>query len=373
VTPAHPPLLRPTYAEINLSALGRNLKKARALAAAKCKLNPKIMLLVKAEAYGHGALAVAMYAQKNKLAQALGAASVEEGIYLRQNGVKLPILILGSVYPFEGFEYALKNNLSVTIASARAAKYVAALAAKLKIKAKAHVKQETGLNRIGSRKPAALEILKILNAAPYVKVEGVYSHIAAADNKASVKKQLEYFKDFLSQAAALNLKTGMAHIAASPSFLKYGGICFDMLRLGHLAYGLDKGFEPALALKSKVVFIKDVRAGVGVSYGGVFKTKKPSKIATIPIGYGDGYHRLLSGKANVLIKGKKCPVVGNITMDMLTADITKLGDIPVGSEAVLIGRQGKAQITAAEVAAQAQTIDYEVVTAISARVPRVIK
>jgi alanine racemase len=283
----------------------------------------------------------------------------------------MPVLVLGSFYPFEYFEYALKNKLAVTVASARAAGYIKELASRLKINALCHVKQETGMNRIGSRRPAALEILRTLNNAPYVIVSGVYSHLACTGDAEYTRKQAEYFKDFLAEAAAQKLKTGLAHLAASGGFLNYPGLNFDMVRLGRLAYGLEKGFKPVLSLKSKVVFIKDIRPDTRVGYGGGFVAKRPSKIATIPVGYGDGWPRALSNKAFVLINGQKVPLVGNIAMDMLMADITGLGDIPVGSEAVFIGTQGSQTITAADVAAAAGTIDYEIVTGLSARVPRI--
>jgi len=365
-------LLRPTYAEINLSALKYNLLKARAAAKTHDR-QPKILLLVKANAYGHGAVLISSYAQKEKLCEAFGVASIEEGITLRENGIKLPILVLGSIYPFDCFEYALKYKLSVAVASVRAAKYIVNLAKKLKLTALCHVKQETGMGRIGSRKPAALEILRILNkGGQYVKVEGVFSHFSSADSDpAYTKMQLDYFKDFLPCAAAEGLNTGLAHIAATPGFLNYPYSWFDMVRLGHLAYGLEDGYKPVLSLRSKVVFIKDVRAGAGISYNHTFIAKVPSKIATIPVGYGDGFHRVLSNKAQVLIKGVRCPVIGNITMDMLMADITAVGDIPVGSDVVLIGAQGAQKITAAEVAALAGTIDYEVLTSLTSRVPRI--
>ena len=365
------PLLRPTYAAISLKALAFNLGKARAELNARGRENCKIMLLVKANAYGHGAELVSAFAQKEKLCDAFGVASIEEGIILRQKGVTLPILVLGSVYPFDCFEYALKYGLSVAVASVRAAKYITELSAKLKITAKCHVKQETGMGRIGSRRPAALEILKILNQGEYVKTEGTFSHFSSADGSEEyTRMQLGYFKDLLCEAAAQGLKVGSAHISASSGFLNYKDACFDMVRLGHLAYGLEEGYKPVLSLKSKIVFIKDVREGAAISYGRTFKCARPSKIATIPLGYGDGFQRVLSNKAKVLIHGRPCPLIGNITMDMLMADITELGDIPVGSEAVFIGRQGSEEITAAKVAAAAGTIDYEVLTSITARVPR---
>jgi alanine racemase len=262
--------------------------------------------------------------------------------------------------------------LAVTIASARAANYIKDLAAKLKINVSCHIKLETGMNRIGSRRPAALGMLEILNSSPYIKVSGCYSHLSCAEDAAFVARQAEYFKEFLSAASALGMRTGMAHIAASGSFMKYKDLDFDMVRLGRLAYGLEEGFKPVMTLKSGVVFIKDIRAGAGVGYGKAFVAGRPSKIATIPIGYGDGYPRALGNKAFVLIAGRRVPVIGNVAMDMIMADITDLGDIPVGSEVVLIGEQGGARITAAEVAAWAGTVDYEIVTAVSARVPRII-
>ena len=361
------PILRPTVAEINLTALKNNLLKAKGLILQRGAGNPKIFLLVKANAYGHDAWLVAKYVQDNKLVDFLGVASIEEGLELRQKNITLPILVLGSIWPFDCFEYAIKNNLSVTVASVRAAKFLAELSAKLKIKARAHIKQETGMNRIGSRKPAALEMLKILNNAPYVEVEGVFSHFSCADDEQYSQKQFEYFTEFLNEAKAQNLNTGLRHLAASYASLKYPQAQFDMVRLGHLAYGLEDGFEPVFSLKSKVVFIKDVRENVKISYSGTFITKRPSKIATIPVGYGDGYPRLLSNKTEVEILGKRCPQIGNITMDMMMVDITELGDIKVGTEVILIGKN----LPAAELAQKCGTIDYEILTSIAHRVPRI--
>lgn len=366
------PILRPTCAVINLENLAFNLRKARNILDDNNRKDCRILLLVKANAYGHNAVLISKYAQDNKLCNAFGVASIEEGIELRENGIVLPVLVLGSIFPFDCFEYALKYGLSVAVASIRAAKYIVELSSKLKITAKCHIKQETGMGRIGSRRPAALEMLRILNSGEYVKVEGCFSHFSSADESAEyTQKQFGYFKDFLADAAAENLNTGIAHICASSGFLNFKNAIFDMVRLGHLAYGLEDGYKPVLSLKSKVVFIKDVREGTAISYGRKYICKTASKIATIPVGYGDGYHRCLSGKAKVLINGQFCPVLGNITMDMLMADITALGDIPVGSEVVLIGRQGDKEIPAKELAALAGTIDYEILTGIMARVPRI--
>ena len=361
------PLLRPTFAEINLNSLRNNILKAKSLIAKRGKGNPKILLLTKANAYGHDAVLVSKYVQDNNLADFLGVASIEEGMELRKKNITLPILVLGSIWPFECFEYAVKNNLSVTVASVKAAKFLAELSNKMKMKARAHIKQETGMNRIGSRRPAAIEILKVLNQAPFVEVEGVFSHFSCANNKEYSKKQFTYFNELLADAKAQNLNVGIKHLSASLAFLKYPQAQFDMVRLGHLAYGLEDGFEPVLSLKSKVVFIKDIRAGVPVGYGGTFITKRPSKIATIPLGYGDGYPRILSNKTEVEILGKRCKQIGSITMDMMMVDITELGDIKIGTEVTLIGKN----ITAKELAALSGTIDYEILTSIAKRVPRI--
>ena len=371
------PLLRPTYAKINLKALKENLLKAKNICMRKT-IVPKIMLLVKANAYGQGADLISTYAQKNNLCDAFAVASIEEGVFLRNIGIKKPILVLGSIYPFECFEYALKYNLSVAVASVRAAKFIVNLATKLKITAKCHVKQETGMGRIGSRRPAALEILRVLNkGGKYVCVEGCFSHFSSADGKTAedkkyTLKQLEYFKEFLCQAKAEGLNTGLAHISASSGFINYPKYSFDMVRLGHLAYGLEKGYKPVLSLHSRIVFIKDVRKGTAVSYGRKFCCKKASKIATIPLGYGDGFLRALGNKASVLIEGKKCPIIGNITMDMLMADITKLGDIKVGTAVVIIGEQKGQKISASDIAKIAGTIDYEILTLLNKRIPRIV-
>ena len=371
------PLLRPTYAKINLKALKENLLKAKNICMRKT-IVPKIMLLVKANAYGHGADLISTYAQKNNLCDAFAVASIEEGVFLRNIGIKKPILVLGSIYPFECFEYALKYNLSVAVASVRAAKFIVNLATKLKITAKCHVKQETGMGRIGSRRPAALEILRVLNkGGKYVCVEGCFSHFSSADGKTAedkkyTLKQLEYFKEFLCQAKAEGLNTGLAHISASSGFINYPKYSFDMVRLDHLAYGLEKGYKPVLSLHSRIVFIKDVRKGTAVSYGRKFCCKKASKIATIPLGYGDGFLRALGNKASVLIEGKKCPIIGNITMDMLMADITKLGDIKVGTAVVIIGEQKGQKISASDIAKIAGTIDYEILTLLNKRIPRIV-
>lgn len=361
-------ILRPTKAEIDLSAFEYNLKKIRKMIGHKCKL----MISIKADGYGHGAKILSLFAQKQKLADGFAVALIEEGIELKKSGIKLPILVLGSIYPFSSFETALKHDLSVTIASTEAAKKVSAAAKKLKITAKCHVKIDTGLGRIGTRKPKAIKIIKYLSAQPLVKIEGIYTHFASADTDPQYTKlQLRHFEDTISECSLLGIDTGLIHCANSYALAKYPKTHLGIVRPGLAVYGLVKGFKPVLSLKSKIVFIKDARKGSSISYGRSYKCKSSTRIATIPIGYGDGYPRALSGKGFVLIEGKKCKILGSVTMDMTMVDVTDIKNIKIGREAVLIGTQQTSQITAEDIAKTANTIPYEITTSILPRVPRV--
>jgi alanine racemase len=362
------PILRPTKAEIDLAAFAYNLKKIRKITGPKCCL----MLSIKSDAYGHGIKKLASFAQKEKLVNGFAVALIEEGMKLRLSGIKLPVLVLGSIYPFSSFEYALKNNLSVTVAGLDAAKQVSRTAQKLNTIAKCHIKVDTGLGRIGPRKPKAMEVLKYLSRQPLVKIEGIYTHFSSADTDCRYTRlQLKHFKDIISCCLLKNISTGNKHCANSHSMLKYPITHFDMVRPGLAAYGLVKGFKPVLTLKSKIVFLKDAGKGASISYNRSYKCKSLTRVATIPIGYGDGYPRILSNKGYVLIGAKKCKIIGNVTMDMIMVDITRVKGVKIGQEVMLIGRQEKKEITAEQVAGIAATSAYEITAAILPRVPRV--
>lgn len=361
-------MLRPTWAEISFLALAENLTKAKETLGK----DKKLMFVVKANAYGHGAKELSSFAEKNKLADFLGVSSIEEGIYLRQNKINLPILVLGSIYPFTGFEAALKYDLSVTIASTEAAREISECAAKLKTYAKCHVKVETGMGRIGVRKTSALKTLEFLNQAPNVEVEGTYTHLSSADcDTAYTRQQLKYFADTINAARIAGYKTGIKHVSNSHGLNFNGDASWDMARTGLCAYGLMEGYKPILALKSKIVYIKDVRKGASISYGRSWRCAHPSKIATLPIGYADGYQRACSNRSEVLIQGRRCRVIGNVTMDMVMADVTHLPNAQVGDEVVLIGAQHNDEITAGDLANLAGTIPYEIMTGLSARLARI--
>ncbi|OIO02015.1 MAG: alanine racemase [Elusimicrobia bacterium CG_4_10_14_0_2_um_filter_56_8] len=366
-TESAPRILRPTRAEIRLSAVRENLKKL-----GKAAAPARLLFVVKANAYGHGATWLARLAEREKLAWGFGVSSVEEGLALRASGLKSPVLVLGSLYPFESFVEAINSDLIVTIASLDAAGQVIEAARKLGKQAVCHIKLETGMGRIGARKPAVLKIYDELSASGAVSVAGMYTHLSSADTDAEyTAAQLSIFSETAAGLEARGARGLILHAANSCAAVNFPDSRMGMVRCGIAAYGLAEGFEPAMSIKTSVVFVKNVREGAYVSYNKSFRAGRPMKIATIPAGYGDGYLRRFSNKADVLIGGLRCRVLGNVTMDMTMVDVTAVKDAAVGAEAVLLGRQGSEEITAGELADIAETINYEIVTLVSARVPRV--
>jgi alanine racemase len=355
---------RPTWAEIDLAALRANLKKFRARMPSRVKL----LFVVKANAYGHGAAACAQAAERGRLADWLGVSSVEEGVALRQSGVRLPILVLGSLYPFESFLAAAEFGLTPTVASLESARRLVTAAERLGRRVDCHLKVETGMGRIGMRPAAAAAAAAYLASCRLVRLQGVYTHFACAETDARfTRTQLRLLKEALDAIGPVPLR----HAANSAGALKFPAARLDMVRPGLAIYGCVPGFAPALSLKSKVVFLKTVPKGTPISYGARWKARRPSRIATIPVGYADGLPRGLSNKGFALLSGKRCPIVGSVTMDMTMIDATGAPGAKVGDDAVLIGRQDGAEITAGEIAKTLGTIPYEVTSMISARVPRV--
>lgn len=361
---------RPTWAEVDLGALTRNLSRIRT----KMPKGTKIMFVVKANAYGHDAALCARAAEKARAADWLGVSSVEEGIALRDAGAKLPVLILGSLYPFESVLAAVAHDLTPVVASLESAKRLAEVAQKLKRRVDCHVKVDTGMGRIGASPEAALGIVRHLAGVKSVRVQGIYTHLASAENDAAFTAgQLSRFRQVVNKLTHEGLRPPLVHAANSAGALKRPASRFDLVRPGLAAYGLFEGFgfEPVLALKSKIVFLKTVPKGSTVSYGATWRTRRPTRIATLPIGYGDGYSRALSNRADVLVGGRRCPVVGRVTMDQVMVDVTSVARTRVGDDVVLIGRQGRSEIAARELARLCGTIPYETATSLSSRVPRV--
>ena len=230
------------------------------------------------------------------------------------------------------------------------------------------------MGRIGTRRGKVMEVIEELAKHPHIVLDGLYTHLSSVETDPDfTEEQIGYYRDTLTNMQLRGLKVNHRHIAASAAIHARPDVHYDMVRPGHSVYGLEKGYEPILSLKTRVVYVKDVPVGGSISYGRSFIAKKPMKVATLPLGYGDGYLRALSNKADVLIKGKRCRVLGNVTMDMMMVDITDVAPVSVGEEAVAVGKQGDEEITLAELAQKAGTIDYELCTLITARVPRIYK
>lgn len=365
---------RPVWAEVSLEAVENNTKFFGDLVGQDVLL----MAVVKADGYGHGAYEVAK-ASISAGANRLGVALVEEGTDLRQRGIEVPIQILTEIPP-SAAELVVANDLTATVCSKGVADGLAEAASKLGKKAKVHVKVDTGMNRIGLFPEEALDYLTYLSKLPSIEVEGIFTHFALADRPESdfTKQQLEKFTKLIDFLEQHGFNIPIKHAANSAATMFFPASHFNMVRIGIALYGLypsntrtqDFKIFPALSLKGKVALVKRIGAGEGVSYGQTYQAAKPTYVATLPLGYADGYTRLLSNKSQVLIGGKRRKVAGTICMDQLMVEIGQELDVGVGDEVVLIGQQGKEEIRAEELADILGTINYEIVCMISKRVPR---
>jgi len=365
---------RPTWAEVHLGALRDNLRRFRR----RMPRSTKILFVVKGDAYGHGAVACARAAQKARAADWLGVSSVEEGVALREAGIRLPVLVLGSLYPFESFLAAAEFGLTPTVASLDSARRLAEVARRLGRKVSCHLKFETGMGRIGMSPAAAVATAAYLSENRLVDVAGAYTHFSCAGgpgagagmDRAFTLEQLRRFRWVLRDLARAGTSPRLRHAANSAAALRLPAARLDLVRPGLAIYGLYPGFQPVLSLKSKVVFLKTVPRGAAIGYGATFRARRPTRVATIPIGYADGLSRRLSNRGQALLGGRRCAIIGNISMDMLMLDATAVPGARVGDDVVFIGRQGREEITAAEAATAAGTIPYETTTALTGRVPR---
>jgi alanine racemase len=368
---------RPVWAEIDLQALGDNVREIRRVTDA----NAEIMAVVKANAYGHGVLPVSRAALRNGAAW-IGVALLQEALLLREAGIKAPILILGYT-PAQDVAEVVKNEISQTIFTWDDALAVASAAQRLGKKAKVHVKIDTGMGRLGFNSDRkTVDMICRLAQLPGLELEGIYTHFASADeaDKTFAQEQFAKFQQLLQQLAARHIDIRWRHCANSAAILDLPSTHLDMVRPGIIIYGLYPSphvrhdrvkLTTVLSLKARVAFVKDVPAGSSISYGRTFYTREQTRIATIPLGYGDGYGRLLSNRAEVLIGGRRAPVAGRVCMDQLMADVGHIQDVRQGDEVVLLGSQGRETITAEELAGYLGTINYEVLCMISERVPRV--
>jgi len=365
------------WAEIDLGAIAHNTREIRRVTAPSAK----VMAVVKANGYGHGAVEASREALANG-AEWLGVARVAEGVAIREAGIGAPVLILGYVSP-EQFGEVVRHRLSQAVYTREMVLALAEAAAIEGVRARAHFKVDTGMGRIGwvSGLGAVKEILELARL-PHLEVEGIFTHFATADSsdKSYTWNQFNKFNGLIEKLRKNGLEIPVRHAANTAALMEMPEIHLDLVRAGISVYGLypsgevDKSvfdLRPAMSLKAVVSYVKNVPAEFKVSYGCTFTTDKSTVIATLPVGYADGYSRLLSSKGEVLLHGHRAPVVGRVCMDQIMVDVGHIPGVKVGDEAVLMGRQGDEEISADEVAAKLGTINYEVICMINSRVPRV--
>ncbi|MCW8813921.1 MAG: alanine racemase [Ignavibacteriaceae bacterium] len=365
-------IVRPTRVEVDLKILAENFNKVRK------HVGCKIMPILKANAYGHGLVRVAQLYEELKT-DYLGVAVVEEGILLREMGIKMPILVLGGVWGNQ-IPLFLKHNLAITASSIDKLKQIDDTSAQMKIKAKVHLKIDTGMERLGVHHYNAEKFLDAAYNFKNIMVEGIYSHFANSESSdlTHTLLQLERFNGVLEFYNKRSINPPIRHISNSGAILQLPEANLDMVRPGILLFGVypsDKlkktvPVEPALTWRSLVVYFKVIKAGNAVGYGLTYKPDHNIRAVTIPVGYGDGYFRSLSNKAVVMIHSKKYPVIGNVSMDQIVVNIEN-DSAYNGDEVILLGSDGKNSITAEDLAGWAGTIPYEILTNINTRVPRI--
>ncbi len=367
---------RPAWAEINLDNLENNIKEIRRVSKSK-----DIIAVIKADGYGHGALEIADTLLLNG-ATRIAVAILAEAVELREGGITCPIMILGYTQP-QGAETLIKYDIEQMVTSYDAALELSNRAVILNKRAKLHIKLDTGMGRIGflPNTQSVEEVYKI-SMLPNIELVGLFSHFSSADekDKGYTEKQLNRFKWFNEELNKRGVFIPILHTANSAAIIDLPEAHFDAVRPGIILYGyypsrevmLKKiSLKPVMTLKANVVHVKTLNTGEAVSYGRKFITQKETVIATLPIGYADGYSRLLIGKAKVIYKGKLLPVVGRICMDQCMIDASEAPDIKVGDEVILMGEEGGVKFNADDIAEALGTINYEVTCMISKRVPRV--
>ncbi len=367
---------RPTWAQINLKNLEFNYRQLKRAAGKKVK----VLAAVKANAYGHGILEVS-----RKLESAgvdyLGVASIDEALVLRYGKIKAPILVLGVAFSKNEMQLALKFNIALTVADYQYAQILNSQVPQ-KNKIKIHIKVDTGMGRLGVwHEQAKDQIIKIARLKN-LSIEGIYTHFPSADTDiVFTRAQARIFTALIEELRQNKIDIELTHAANSIAACKLPGLCLNMIRPGIMLYGIypDKKLKfriklkQVLSLKTKITYLKTVDAGRSISYGRTYITKRKTRIATLPLGYADGYARALSNKAKVIIRGKKFPVIGRVCMDQTMVDVGIGSKVRIGDIVTLIGSQGTQEIHAEDLAFICNTIAYEITCWISSRVPRVFK
>ncbi len=374
--------LRHAWVEINLAAIEYNTRRL-------CEIigrNVELMAMVKANAYGHGAIEVARVALRAG-ARWLGVFNVGEGIELREAGLDAPILVLGPTPP-RWARAGVAHNLALNVFAMESADAISAAARALNARARVHIKIDTGLTRLGVLPDAAREFVRAVRALPNVEIEGVLTHFAVSDEpdalgmagwgRVYTQAQLAQFNAAVDGLARDGVRARYLHAANSPAALKLPAARFNLVRSGILLYGLDpspdvpapRDFRRALVFKTEIAIVKEIPVGTYVGYGCTFRAARATRLAVILVGYADGFRRQPRDYGVVLVRGQRAPLVGRVAMDQAFVDVTDVAGAGAGDEVVLIGEQGAEEIRAEEVAQRLGTNNYETVTTISARVER---
>jgi len=338
----------------------------------------KIMQVVKADAYGHGAIEISNAALKNG-ASFLGVANADEGVQLRVSGITAPVLILS---PATGSEIGqiIKYNLTPSVSDLEFAREFQKKAHKAGIRAPIHVEVDTGMGRGGTIQTEACQTIREIASLPNLNIEGIFTHFSESEILSYYNDlQWNVFREILGQLEAGRIRIPIRHISNSGGILNYPDYHLDMVRPGIISYGIypspetrgRASLDPVMSFKTRVVLVKEFPEGYGIGYGRTFITRRPTRIATIPVGYGDGFGWMLSNQGEALIRGKKVPIAGRISMDMCTLDISKIPGCEVGDEVVLMGEQDGERITADDIAAKTRSIHYEILCALGKRAPRI--
>lgn len=370
--------LNRAWAEIDLNAIAHNVREIRKLTGNRVEM----MGVVKADAYGHGVLEVVRTLLDNGVTQ-LAVSMLDEAIQIRKMGIDVPILILSYTDPARA-EEIVENELTQTVFSFDLPQALSEASVRLEKSVKIHIKVDTGMTRVGFM-PGYNVVKNIMEIGrmPGLIIEGIFTHFASADERETdyTYMQFEKFMSICTELERVGIHIPLKHVCNSAGIIQYPQMHLDMVRPGVILYGLYPSQEinrdrihlkPAMTLKANVIFVRDVEPGVCISYGRTFRTSRPSKIATIPIGYADGYTRLLSNRGRMLVNGEYAPIVGNVCMDQCMIDVTDLKhEVCAGDEVVVFGSQNGACISVEELAARIGTINYELVCIIGKRIPRV--
>ena len=369
------------WAEVDLDAIWENMVHMKENIAE----NTKILAVIKTDGYGHGGVPIAKMLEQLDFMFGYAAATYEEAHVLREAGVKKPILILGYTFPY-CYEELIREKIRPAVYRRDTVEELVAAAAKVGQKAKVHIKVDTGMGRIGiTPDEEGLEFVRFLMGHTELEVEGIFTHFAKSDeeDKTSAYHQLALFQNFIDRTQTeLGLTIPVKHCSNSAAILEMPQANMDMVRAGITTYGLypseevSKDIVPlraAMSLYSHIVYCKTIHAGQSVSYGGLFTAQKDTRVATIPVGYGDGYPRSLSGKGYVLIRGKKAPILGRVCMDQFMVDISEIPGVMEGDKVTLLGVDGTERITAEELGELSGRFNYEFVCDLGKRIPRVYR